>query len=1029
MRHVKEVNKKRSFFDAFMNISCPAITQSKLTCNTNISLITPGTPAQYTFKYCTKGTQQEDEQPYKKVMEAFQKSLSQNVRETNSQESSRRILAASFAHQKHNIIGATLAAYIIRNESRFHFSHKFVWCPLHDIYTIISGKSVNTNVIFNNSSAYFKNSAFDYLCRPRKLEELCPFEYYAQFKTVYKSSTKNENTYDFDNTYFKHPSYNEKTDSFRQTVELLEKHKLIKVHQYDFEDTANFNANILAPTNYSNEAMEEYARISVLLFFSYRTHQDLLIYGSYIKLFKKLIESKVITDKQIDFLQNIQDAKSNSFRFFNAGDLLERITNPKKQQDLNIQSTTTTNDNENIEECDFDIEMKDISLLQTDEFYDNMDYIEKLPTNISLHPIKHKGKHNCGYDMLSTINVGLKSSKKISKHNTLNTLNDTEYCNEVLQHEQNKITKKNLVKIIITHTNHIEASLPSNTKKTDASQFLQPNGTAKSILSWSNNAALDPNQKRAFEIICSSFLLSFYYEAELNSNGAIPLFDNEKEKLQILVGTRISKSKQLICFLHGPAGSGKSTVIEIVTTYVKQFCDYISPHLYNDRVIVITAMTGVAATMINGETTHSALYLNQKKRFQAEQIEQWENTKLVIIDEISFASKIDIEKIHANLSQLKQNTFRKYGGINIVFSGDMRQLEPVEKKPIYEDDVHQFKDWINCYISLNGLHRFKNDQDWGKLLLTFRNGTVTKKEIEKVNTRVVKNEISLPHNIKYATYDNSSRDAINTALFYKRCKDNKNNTAMQRTTMIVFANNFKIKQRVFKYPKLIWELCGEDDIKITQRQGRMDPMLKLYIGCPIMIPHNINVAEGIANGTQCILKRIVLKQHTNIQNVTIENEIIVQAVFASDVEYIILQHTNQKNRMPTTFKMIPKKYTFRVKAKLNTPLYNKTIDSDGNPARMTAMQLPILINNATTGHKLQGTSIESLFISQWNYSKNWPYVMLSRVKTIDGLYLRTPLSTDLDHYKIPEKLFQLVEDLKQFLPKKIPKNIYKQLEN
>ena len=96
---------------------------------------------------------------------------------------------------------------------------------------------------------------------------------------------------------------------------------------------------------------------------------------------------------------------------------------------------------------------------------------------------------------------------------------------------------------------------------------------------------------------------------------------------------------------------------------------------------------------------------------------------------------------------------------------------------------------------------------------------------------------------------------------------------------------------------------------------------------------------------------------------------------------------------------------------------------------MTAMQLPILINNATTGHKLQGTSIESLFISQWNYSKNWPYVMLSRVKTIDGLYLRTPLSTDLDHYKIPEKLFQLVEDLKQFLPKKIPKNIYKQLEN
>ena len=187
--------------------------------------------------------------------------------------------------------------------------------------------------------------------------------------------------------------------------------------------------------------------------------------------------------------------------------------------------------------------------------------------------------------------------------------------------------------------------------------------------------------------------------------------------------------------------------------------------------------------------------------------------------------------------------------------------------------------------------------------------------------------------------------------------------------------------------------------------------------------------EGIANGTQCILKKIVLKPETNIHKITIENEITVQAVFASDIEYIVLQHINQKNQMPTRFKLIPRKYTFKIKAKVNTPLHNKTIDSDNNPASMTAMQLPILINHATTGHKLQGTSIESLFISQWNYSKNWPYVMLSRVKTINDLYLRQPLSTDLDNYRVPTKLTQMVEDLKKFEPKPLSKNIYNQLLN
>jgi hypothetical protein len=50
---------------------------------------------------------------------------------------------------------------------------------------------------------------------------------------------------------------------------------------------------------------------------------------------------------------------------------------------------------------------------------------------------------------------------------------------------------------------------------------------------------------------------------------------------------------------------------------------------------------------------------------------------MVIIDEVSFADKHDILKFHGKLSILKQKPDLHYGGLNIIFSGDCRQLEPV----------------------------------------------------------------------------------------------------------------------------------------------------------------------------------------------------------------------------------------------------------------------------------------------------------------------------------------------------------------
>ena len=80
---------------------------------------------------------------------------------------------------------------------------------------------------------------------------------------------------------------------------------------------------------------------------------------------------------------------------------------------------------------------------------------------------------------------------------------------------------------------------------------------------------------------------------------------------------------------------------------------------------------------------------------------------------------------------------------------------------------------------------------------------------------------------------------------------------------------------------------------------------------------------------------------------------------------------------------------------------------------MKSVQLPVLINNATTGHKLQGSGVEELFVHHWSYVTNWAYVMLSRVKSRKGLYCRSKLSSDLQRYAVPEALRDMIHSFEQ----------------
>ena len=140
----------------------------------------------------------------------------------------------------------------------------------------------------------------------------------------------------------------------------------------------------------------------------------------------------------------------------------------------------------------------------------------------------------------------------------------------------------------------------------------------------------------------------------------------------------------------------------------------------------------------------------------------------------------------------------------------------------------------------------------------------------------------------------------------------------------------------------------------------------------------------------------------------------MRAAMASKVHHVELRHESVPDHGLETFTLSPREFFFGTQL-----FFPQIMDLGENGAanvRMKAQQLPILINNATTGHKLQGATIASLFVHCWRYEKNWPYVVLSRVKTLKGLYLRKPLTKDPKKYAVPIGYRKLMSAMKDRRP-------------
>ena len=1045
----------RNNYDLFQNVQCEAVSQSKFTCNSNVSVITDGPIGMYACKYINKPNEKDDTVDYSHVEATMKKMAGEGRKHDDDKCEALRIMCrAAFAHNRANVISASMASYLTRHDSRFYFSHKFVYCPLKDVVRLHNKQDVGGTVsVAPSGMCFLENMAFHYLCRPESLEDLNLKSFTEKWQTAYvprKPKRRNADDrevfpFEIDTGAFRHPSVTtvgrgkNKKKACSQGVKEREEKTYAMVPQWAFPDTETFRSDMLTCSEEDIcRPMELHAQYILTLLVPHRSAESLQSSGHiqypYVHKLREIydedehrrsmgLEKKVFTTENQQFLQNIQNAAYNCTRFKCCFDELANETDPfQGEEDENVfAGATLDSDDEDEEEEEEKQGYEDFLESLEKEFTrplhdEDTDLLIPTLKNFTFKHIRSNGTERCGFatdlEVPDIFDFGQSFVETTTSRGNASNANQGDKAKK--SNVQRTYSCKNLAKVLLQQTSKSH----QNVWKGKTIDVQDATGTVASVREWSlAGFEGDKKQERAFEAIIAAFLLTFYDKngnidgAENATEDEVAIFQKSYKGLMKLKGN--SDTLQLICLLHGPGGSGKSTVIHITVAYAKSFCKLLG-HPFNNRTIVLTALSGVAATLLHGETTHMALGLNSRKISNAKK-EEFDDTRLVVIDEISFAGVSTVEKIHECIKILSGSAFLKYGGMNVVFAGDFFQLDPVKcSKKLYDsDDVPEWHHSLNCFIELDGKHRFKDDPEWGEILLRFRNGKPTHHDIRRINEECHVSQKLPPKGIQVATYFNKNRDAINSGIFEDWCDAHKpSDGSVLQSACVIMMDDLQMTSSIASYvpvesnavKKFFYENCSENDCKLPDSaKGRVDPLLKLYPNCPMMLTENKNVPNGQANGSRVHVKRIKLNAGEAPHQLKLDCGTTINAVFVGQVEFIEVEHEND-DIIPRVFEVKPQNWTFTTKLQ---------IGAHSMKVNMKGCQFPIISNSCTTGHKLQGCTLVDILVNDWQYKQNWAYVVLSRVRTMAGLYIRETLTHNLLKYVKAPKMFEMLDSFRQ----------------
>jgi hypothetical protein len=442
-------------------------------------------------------------------------------------------------------------------------------------------------------------------------------------------------------------------------------------------------------------------------------------------------------------------------------------------------------------------------------------------------------------------------------------------------------------------------------------------------------------------------------------------------------------------------------------------------HVYTKNSIRVTALTGAAAMEVGGTTAASEFsYMRTRTSVTIQEIRDHADTRLNIIDEISFAGyNMVLGRISSFLQMVSECADFQFGRAAMCFLGDFCQLEVIDRKDLIYDHPGgiYWEQALNCVVELEGIHRYRDCPLYGRIMGEIRRNGLSEENRRKLNERVI-NGVSVkmpcPRTVQFATFHNKNRCGINIDIFraylaehHAGCtKETIPDSAIVIKSNASWSNNKKCL--TYEQRKVLFEQCSDADIQETGKGSRrLDPFLKLFSGSNQMVNINKDVGNGIANGAVAKFKKAKLKPGANVVPIQMfgywVNSVSVDEVEQLEMEWI------DSDRYQGRFRLSSENGSFGV----NFPVTDYGLKMKVR-TRMKIDQFPILGNFATTGHKLQGKSVDAIVIAEWNKTRNWAYVVLSRVRTFEGLFLTKPIPADINFAPVPANV-AMMERLRQ----------------
>lgn len=403
-------------------------------------------------------------------------------------------------------------------------------------------------------------------------------------------------------------------------------------------------------------------------------------------------------------------------------------------------------------------------------------------------------------------------------------------------------------------------------------------------------------------------------------------------------------------YLTGKAGSGKTTFLR----YIKESCP---------KKTIIAAPTGVAAMNAGGVTLHSLFQLPMGSfvpqqgesdeygeffdktkllkylRLNSAKRELLRELELLIIDEVSMLRADLLDAIDVILKSVRRNSWAGFGGVQVLFIGDLFQLPPVIKnnewqvlrkyyKSISFFDANVLKETPPIYLELKNIYR-QTDKEFINLLNKIRSDKMDRGDLELLNKYYQPNfQPQQSGEYIILTTHNQRADVINREQL----------------------DQLKGKERSFKA-----SITGEfNEATVTAETD-----LKLKEGAQIMFIRNDKGEDArYYNGKIGIVKRI-------------------------DHEDIIVTFTDSEEEI-----LVEKEVWENKRYKLN-----KETDELDEVVKGTFTQYPVRLAWAITIHKSQGLTFDKAIVDAGqSFSSGQVYVALSRLTSLDGLVLYSRIS-------------------------------------